>query len=110
MRPVVVIVADILVHQAFEMPFIDNDHMVEKIAATSTNPAFGNAVLPGTSEARSLRLNAEALHRVNDFLIEVCAAIKDQVFGSRIVGECLAQLLDYPGGSWMLRHVEVKNL
>ena len=80
------------------MAFIQDNYMVEQVPAAIADPTLGNAILPRTPEAGSLWLNAEALHRANDFFIEVCAAIKDQVFGSRVVGECLAQLLDCPAG------------
>ena len=60
MRSVVVIVADVLVHQAFQMPFIENDHMVEQIAAAVANPALGNAVLPWTSETGPLWLECQS--------------------------------------------------
>ena len=91
------------------MTLIENDHMVKQIPTAVTDPAFSNTILPRTSEAGSFRLNAEALQRVDHFGVELRAAIKNQVFGSRVVGECLAQLLDHPGATRMLRHVEVKD-
>jgi hypothetical protein len=48
------IVADVFVHQAFQMPLIENDHVVEQIPAAGAYPAFRNTVLPWTSEARPL--------------------------------------------------------
>src|ERR1035437_345049 len=56
--------------------------------------------------AEDLRHPAEDLQRVDDFLIEVCTAIEDQVAGSRVVRECLAQLLNDPGAGRMPRHIE----
>jgi hypothetical protein len=53
-------------------------------------PTLGNPVLPWASETGPLWSNAKALHSVDDFLIEARAAIKDQVAGRRVVGECLA--------------------
>jgi hypothetical protein len=44
--------------------------------------------LPRTAETDSFRLGAEALHRIDDFLIEVCAPVEDQVFRSRVIREC----------------------
>jgi hypothetical protein len=78
---IIVIEADVLIHQAFQMPFIENDHMVEQISAAIPNPAFCYSVLPWTSEASSLRLDAEALYGVYHFFIELCATVKDQVAG-----------------------------
>lgn len=81
MRPVFVIIADVLPHQAFQMPLIQNNYMVKQIASAVADPALGHAVLPRTAEAGSLRLNAEALHSVDHFLIEIGPAIKDQMRG-----------------------------
>ena len=68
-----------------------------------------NALRDRTSEARPLGLDAEALHSVDDFIVEVRAAIRDQVFGCRIERKRLAQLLNNPRAGWMPGHVEVKN-
>jgi hypothetical protein len=39
MRSVVVVITDVVIHQAFEVPFIGNDDMVEQIPATVTSLA-----------------------------------------------------------------------
>jgi hypothetical protein len=75
MRPVRVVVTDVFVHQSFQVSLIHNDHMVEQIPAAVADPSFCNPVLLRTTETGSLRLDAEDLHRVDDFLIEVCTAI-----------------------------------
>src|ERR1039457_4682153 len=62
MGAILEIVEDVFVHQAFQMPPIENDHVVEQIPAAGAYPAFRNAVLPWTSEAGALGLNAEAIH------------------------------------------------
>src|ERR1035441_6847473 len=54
----------------------------EQISAAVTDPAFGDTVLPRTSEAGPFRLSSEALHRLDHFFMEVCAAIEDKVCGS----------------------------
>jgi hypothetical protein len=72
-----VIIADELIHEALQMPFIQNDHVVEKIAPACANPALGYAILPRTAEIRSLRLDAKAPYGIDDLFIEVAAAIKD---------------------------------
>jgi len=108
MCSVVVVVKDVLIQQAFQMPFIQDNHMVEQIPAAVANPTLGNTVLPWTSETGPLWPNAKALHCVDDFLIEICALIEDQVARRGVIGECLAQLLDNPGAA-MLRHIAVEN-
>ena len=109
MRPVFVIVLDVLAHQAFQVAFIENDRMVEQIAAAIADPALGDTILPRTAEAGSLGLNAEALYGVHHLRIETGAAIKDQVAGRRIIRECLAQLLNDPGAGRVLGHIAVKD-
>jgi hypothetical protein len=54
MCSVFVIVTDVISHQAFQMPLIENNHMVEQIAAAIANPTLGNTVLPRASEAGPL--------------------------------------------------------
>jgi hypothetical protein len=62
MRSVLVVVTDVLVHQAFQMPFIQNDRMVEQITAAVANPTLSDTVLPRASEAGPLGLDAEAFY------------------------------------------------
>jgi hypothetical protein len=61
------IVADVFFHQAFQLPLIENDHVVEQIPASGADPAFRNTVLPWTFEARSLWLDTEAPHHFGHF-------------------------------------------
>jgi len=108
-RPVIVEVANIFVHEALQVAFIQHDHVVEQIAAAGANPTFGHTVLPRTAEAGSFRLDAIALHGADDFFVEIRTAIKDQIARRRVVGKCLAQLLGHPCAGRMSRHIEVKD-
>src|SRR5271170_3286539 len=109
MRTVIVEVANVFVHKALQVAFIQHDHMVEQIAAAGANPTFGHTVLPGTAEAVSFRLDAKALHGADDFLVEIRTGIDDQIARRRVVGKYLAQLLGHPSARRMLSHVEVKD-
>ena len=90
MSPVLLVITDVFIHEAFQMPLIEYDYMVEQIAATVADESLCDAVLPGTAKAGLLRLNAETLDGVDYLFIELCAAIKDQVAGCRVVGKCFA--------------------
>jgi len=105
MRPVVVIIANVFVHQSFQMPFVEHDHMVDQIPSTVANPTLCDTILPRTSEASPLGLDAEALHRVNHVFLELCATVEDQILGNRVVRERFAQLLRDPRTGWMPSHV-----
>ena len=90
MRSIVVVVMDVLAHQSFQMPLIDDDHVVEQITTTTANPTFSHTVLPRASESGPLWLNPEALHCVIHCFIKVCAAVEDQVARRGVVGESFA--------------------
>ena len=77
MRAVVVVVVDVLVHEALKMALVENDNMIEQIAAAVTDEAFGYAVLPRTAVTCTLGLDAKALHSFDYIGVEVRAAIKD---------------------------------
>ncbi len=109
MRSVAVIVADVLVHQAFQMAFVQNDHMVEQIPAAVSDPSFGHAVLPGTSEAGALGLDAEALNGLDHLCIETGATVEDQILRCGIVRKGLPQLLRHPRAGRMAGHIAVKD-
>jgi hypothetical protein len=96
MSAILEIVEEVFVDQAFQMQPIENDQMVEQVPAAGAYPAFCNAVLPWTLEAGALGLNAKTLYFFNHFIIELWAAIKDQVAGGRVIGKRLAQLLNDP--------------
>ena len=94
MRSVLVVIAYILAHQPFQVPFVKHDDMVEQISSAASHPALCNTVLPRASEADPIRLDAETLYGIDHFQVEICAAIKDQIAGSGVVQERIAKMLD----------------
>jgi hypothetical protein len=109
MRPIFVIVADVVIHKPSQMVFIEYDDMVEQITAARPNESFRNAVLPWTSETRSFRLETEALDCIHYVAVEIRSTIENQILGCAIVGEGLSQLLRHPSASGMPRGIEMKN-
>ena len=83
MRPVLVIIADVITHEAFQMLFVEYDHMIEQFAPTASDEPFRDAILPRASEAGPFRLDAEALDGVDYVAFEIRGPIKDQVFWER---------------------------
>ena len=77
MRSTFIVVPDVFVHQPFQMPLVEHDHMVKQVASAIANPALGDAVLPGASEAGSFGLDAEARYGVDNFTVEVCCSVED---------------------------------
>ena len=106
---VLVVVADVIIHETLEMLLVQNNHMIEQVAAAAADPALGDAVLPRTPKTGPLGLDAEALDRFDHLRIEAGAAIKDQVAGRRVIWKCLAQLLNYPCAGRMLGHIAMQD-
>ena len=106
-RAILTVIADILVHQSFQMTFVEHDYMVEQIPAAIADEALRHAVLPRASKTGSLGLDAEAVDRVDDFAIKARSAVEDEVSRRGVVRKCFAQLLDNPRAGWMSGDVAV---
>jgi len=50
MRPVLMVIEQVGRHQSFEMPLIEDDHVVQQVASATSYPALGNTVLPRTAK------------------------------------------------------------
>jgi transposase len=87
----------------------DLNQRVTKIAAAAADPALGDTVLPRTSEAGSLGMDAEALHCVDHFFVKLRATIEDQVARRQVVGKGIAQVLDAPGAARRSGHIAMKD-
>ena len=98
---IVVVIADIFVHEAHQMGLVEHNHIIEQVPAAIANESLRYSVLPRALEAGSFGLDAEALDSVDDFLIEVRAAVEDEVSRRGVVGKCFAQLLDHPSARWV---------
>ena len=90
MSPVIVVVTDVFIHQSVQMAFVEYDDIIEQISPAVSDPAFCYAVLPRASEAAPLWLDAETLHRADDFLIEFAARSRSNSWVSSRKGMLLA--------------------
>jgi hypothetical protein len=63
---VFVVIIDVFAQQVMQVPLVHNDHVIEKLPASTTDPSFGNPILPLTSIGRSLRLDSNILDRLSD--------------------------------------------
>ena len=109
MSPVLVVVANVIIHKVFQMLLVQNNHMIEQVSTATADPPFRNAVLPRTSDAGSLGLDNEVLDRADHFFIELRAAIKDQIAGRGVVREGFTQLLNHPSARRVFGHIEVQD-
>src|SRR5260370_33188013 len=109
MRSVLMMVTNILGKQSLQMAFIQRNNVVHQVSSAASHPALRDAILPGRSEGSSLGNHPRGFHRGDHLQPELLIAIKDQVFVRRFKGKCLAQLLDDPTSSRMLRAFNVQD-
>jgi len=70
---VLVIVANVVGHQALQMTFIQHNHMIKQVATAISNESLGYSILPGTSNCRRDRDNSETLDCVQNLARKVCS-------------------------------------
>src|SRR5580700_11130069 len=78
MRPIVVVVADVLSHQSFQMPLVQNDPVIQQVSAAASHPAFRNAVLPRATESSADGLASHLSHERQHVSAELGVAVEQQ--------------------------------
>jgi hypothetical protein len=91
------------------MALVENDDLIEQIAAATPDESLSHAILPRALRADSFGLNAEALDGFDRFFIEVRTMVEDQIARCRVARKGLAQLLNHPCGCRMFCSIEVHN-
>ena len=71
------VVVDVFRQEAFQMPFVENNYMIEQVPATTADLTFGNAVLPRASECCSFGRATHGFYRSDHFETELLVSIKD---------------------------------
>lgn len=72
---VFVIVADVLVHQALEVPLIRDDYVVEQISPAIAHKAFREAILPRATNRSANRDDTQILRGLQNLTLERVFAI-----------------------------------
>lgn len=109
MRSVLVVVTDVFFEETLQVPFVESNHVIEQIAATTLYPAFSNSILPRASVRH---LKSADLHRAygnRNLQTVLRVAIENQEAGSGFERKGLPQLLYDPRTCRMSRHVEMQN-
>jgi hypothetical protein len=63
---VFVVVVDVFAQQVMQVPLVHDDHVIEKLPASASDPSLGNPILPWTPKGRSLRFYSNVLDRLSD--------------------------------------------
>jgi hypothetical protein len=66
MDSVFVVVVDVFAQQVMQVPLVHDDHVIEKLPASASDPSLRNPILPWTPKGRSARLDSNILDRLCD--------------------------------------------
>src|SRR3984893_13879895 len=88
MSPILVVVEHVFRHQPFEMPLIQDDHVVKQVSSATSNPALGNPVLPRTAKGSANGLASDVPHRRNHIGSKSLVLVEEQELVGLFVGLC----------------------
>jgi len=91
------------------VPLVQNDHVIEQIPTHTSDPALGNAVLPGTSKSGSDGFCTMLFDHRDDIGRKLRVPVEDQEPVRLVVSPSFAQLQCDPQGVGMAGYVAVKN-
>src|SRR5882762_3868763 len=109
MRAVLVVVANILSEQAFQVAFVNYNDVIQEIAPATPYPTLCHSILPRTFERGADRIHPQGSNRCRDFQSILGITIKDEEPRSRSKKKCFSQLLDDPRACRMLCDIEVQD-
>src|ERR1700740_1175078 len=108
MRAVLVVVANMLREQAFQVAFVNCDDVIQEITAATPSPTLCNSILPRTFERGADRTHRQRSNRCGDFQSILGITIKDDEPRSGSKWKCFSQLLDNPQACRMLGDIEMQ--
>jgi hypothetical protein len=79
MCPVIVVVGQVIADQPPQMRFVQCNDVVKDLAATASDPALRNPVLPRCPNTDALRLKAGCLQEGDHIGIEFGVVVKDDI-------------------------------
>ena len=109
MRASPVIVGEVADEDAAEVPFAQDQDVIETLTSDGADEALGERVLPWAARGREDFLDPQALHSVPKLLAVDLVTVTQEIGGRGVVRESVYDLLGGPVGGGMLRHVEVDD-
>lgn len=106
---VVVVVGDVLGHEAVEVLLVEDDDVVEKFSTEGARHAFGDAVLPWAAGGDLLVLESKRTNRGGNASLEDGVVVADEVLVPGLEGEGLSEVLVDPLGVWAIGDAEVED-
>jgi hypothetical protein len=109
MDPVRMIIGDVIADQTTQMSVVEGDHVIEKLSATASDPAFGNPILPRACSACAGVFHAAGCKQLGYLLSKLAVTIKNRVAIRTDSPKGLPQLLHNPRASRVFRHIEMAD-
>ena len=103
------IVIQIRRQKAPELPFVENDDVIQELSAEATDQAFNIGILPGRSRRRDHLIDTEGGNLSPNPLTIDAIAVSGQIPWGRIESKRFYNLLGRPLCRRMLHHVKVEN-
>lgn len=103
------VVQEIVSQDSPQAELVENDDVVQALAADGPDETLDEGILPGTSRCREDFLNAHSFCRFTKLFPITAVAVAQQIAGSLVPGESLEQLLCGPIGSRMGGDGKVKR-
>ena len=104
-----VIVPKITFEDPTQLPLVNNDDVVQALAANTADDPLHETILPRTPWCRSDLLNAHPLHSCREVLPIDTIAISNQITWSAIIGKPFNNLLCRPHSSRVLGDIEMQD-
>lgn len=109
MRASPVIVGEVADEDAAEVPFVQDQNVIQALTSDGADKSLCKGILPGALRSRQQFSDADALHALLKHVPVDAVAITEEVERGAVIRESVHNLLGGPVGSWVLGHVEVKD-
>lgn len=107
--PTLVVVEAVRKH-AFEVSFVNNDRVIEKLATDTLDQPFDIRVLPRWARSSEDLTDIKPARTTSERFAIDCVSIPHQIPGGGVEGEGFVELLRGPLGRRMPGHVEVHDV
>ena len=79
MRAIRVVIRDIVLYESEQVSLVEDEYVIQKIAATASDPTFRYSVLPWAGRADAYRFHAARYQQIGYLLAELAVTIEDRV-------------------------------
>ncbi len=108
-RPRPLVVREVGPKDPTKTPLIEDDDVVQALAADRADDAFDVGILPRRTRCRADRRQTECRDRPTERRVEDSVAVVEDEPRVHVVGEGLAELLSGPCGRWVLGYIDMQD-